>query len=167
MVVEGSMNLFFFATRNQCKNRVENKDFGFLFIFDEMAKKFGKNIKKSNVQLAFNPPSNPNFRNLGPSDHYNPWSLENNPNWLNRIRYISIFYQYQLHLINLPRIYDLYPIFCRMNIWKKAFQEMCLRVLVSSSCLYLAREKRTLAFCWEGHKHKKEVFGESEPRFQC
>ena len=74
---------------------------------------------------------------------------------------------YQLRLINLLRIHNLYPIFCRMNVWGKAFQEMCLRVLVSSSCLYLAREKRTLAFCWEGHKHKKEVFSESEPRFQC
>ena len=130
-------------------------------------KKIWQKYLKKQCSTCIHPPSNPNFRNLGPSDHYNPWSLENNPNWLNRIRYISIFYQYQLHLINLPRIYDLYPIFCRMNVWRKAFQEMCLRVLVSSSCLYLAREKRTLAFCWEGHKHKKEVFGESEPRFQC
>ena len=72
---------------------------------------------------------------------------------------------YQLRLINLLRIHNLYPIFCRMNVWRKAFQEMCLRVLVSSSCLYLAREKRTLAFCWEGHKHKKEVLANPSQDF--
>ena len=116
----------FFATRNQCKNRVErkmNKDFGFLFF--SFSTKWQKNMKrKTNVQFEFNPHfihaaaykrNYRNFRKLTCSITIirDLWKITQIGSIGFGIYFLPI---YQLRLINLLRIHNLYPIFCGMNV---------------------------------------------------